>query len=58
MYRMLSTPLHELEGRAPIDALTADNLDEIAAFVDEALGIDRVRLIRIGGQSWLRGRLP
>lgn len=42
IYRALTTPFHECGGRPPIDVVTVNNLDEMAAFVRERLGLDCV----------------
>ena len=39
LFRALSDPLDALDGRSPVDAVTAGNLDEIVAKVRSALGL-------------------
>lgn len=39
LYRALSEPLEGLSGRSPVDAVTADSVDEVARVVFNVLGI-------------------
>lgn len=39
LYRALSEPLAGLAGRSPVDAVTADSMDEVAKAVFNVLGV-------------------